>query len=116
MATADDIRTTIARYVAAVGAADADAIVDLYADDATVEDPVGTDAHVGRDAIHAFYKSVAVEGMNTEIVGKVNVIGLVAAFRFNVVVDGNTVVEPIDIMTFDDDAKITSMKAYWSFD
>ena len=27
-----------------------------------------------------------------------------------------TIVEPIDVMTFDDDAKITSMKAYWSFD
>jgi len=32
------------------------------------------------------------------------------------VVDGNSIVEPIDVMTFDDDGKITSMKAYWSFD
>ena len=104
------------RYIAAVAAGDYDTTASLDADDATVEDPVGSDAHVGRDAIHAFYKSVAGEGMTAEMTGKVQVVGNTAAFHFSIIVDGNSIVEPIDVMTFDDDAKITSMKAYWSFD
>ena len=31
----------------------------LYADDATVEDPVGGEVHIGRQAIHGFYSAVA---------------------------------------------------------
>ena len=77
---------------------------------------MGTDPHVGIDAIHAFYKSVAGEGMTAEMIGKVQVVGATAAFHFKIVVDGASIVEPIDVMTFDDDGKITSMKAYWSFD
>ena len=116
MATTDEIRNACATYIAAVAAGDYEMTASLYADNATVEDPVGTDPHVGIDAIHAFYKSVAGDGMAAEMIGKVQVVGSTAAFHFKIVVDGNSIVEPIDVMTFDDDGKITSMKAYWSFD
>jgi steroid delta-isomerase len=115
MATAEDIRSVVERYLAGVSAGDADAIAALYAEDAIVEDPAGSDAHVGRAAIHAFYASVSAPGIETKLVGGVNVVDEhTAAFHFAVVIDGNTVVEPIDIMTFDDEARITSMRAYWS--
>ena len=42
---------------------------------------------------------------------------MIAAFHFRVVTPvGDQVyeVEPIDVMTFDEDAKITSMRAFWS--
>ena len=116
MATTEDIRNACAQYIAAVAAGDFDTTASLYAEDATVEDPVGSDPHVGRDAIHAFYKSVAGDGMTAEMIGKVQVVGATASFHFKIIVDGNSIVEPIDVMTFDDAGKITSMKAYWSFD
>jgi steroid delta-isomerase len=116
MATTEEIRNACETYIAAVAAGDYEKTASLYADDATVEDPVGSDAHVGIDAIHAFYKSVAGEGMTAEMIGKVQVVGATAAFHFKIVVDGNSIVEPMDVMTFDDSGKITSMKAYWSFD
>ena len=116
MATTEEIRNACATYIAAVAAGDYEMTASLYADDATVEDPVGSDPLVGIDAIHAFYKSVAGEGMTAEMIGKVQVVGNTASFHFQIIVDGNSIVEPIDVMTFDDDGKITSMKAYWSFD
>jgi steroid delta-isomerase len=116
MATTEEIRNACETYIAAVAAGDYETVASLYADDATVEDPVGSDPHVGIDAIHAFYKSVAGEGMTSEMIGKVQVVGSTAAFHFEIGPDGNPLVEPIDVMTFDDAGKITSMKAYWSFD
>ncbi len=47
----------------------------------------------------------------------IRVAGNSAAFHFRTVskVGGQTyVMEPIDVMTFDDDAKITSTRAYWA--
>lgn len=42
-----------------------------------------------------------------------------AAFLFRLVThlgEQDMVMEVVDVMTFDDDAKITSMRAYWSQD
>jgi steroid delta-isomerase len=115
MATVDDIRKACEQYIEAVGAGDAAAIAALYADDATVTDPAGSEPHVGIDAVRAFYESVSAPGLETKLINGVNVVNeTLAAFHFAVVVDGNPIVEPIDVMTFDADGKITSMTAYWS--
>ena len=68
------------------------------------------------DAIRAFYS--AIEGLRreTELLA-VRVSGSAAAFHFRVrthLPDQVVEVEPIDVMTFDDDARITSMRAFWS--
>ncbi len=47
------------------------------------------------------------------------VAGNEAAFHFRLTViagDHRMLIEPIDVMAFDDDGKVTSMKAYWSPD
>ena len=116
MATTEEIRSSCTQYIAAVAAGDFETVASLYAKDANVEDPIGSDAHVGRDAIRAFYESVAGDGMTAEMIGKVQVVGDTASFHFKIIVDGNSIVEPLDVMTFDDEGKITSMRAYWSFD
>jgi len=41
-----------------------------------------------------------------------NVAGAEAAFHFRVTTGGRRM-DVIDVMAFDDDAKITSMRAYW---
>lgn len=47
----------VERYLARHGATDLEAVVALFADDATLEDPVGAPAVRGREAIRAFYRS-----------------------------------------------------------
>ena len=46
------ITDTVSRYIALVEKGSADELAGLYADDATVEDPVGGEVHIGRRAIH----------------------------------------------------------------
>ena len=46
---------TVEAYVAAFEQGSADAVADLYAENATVEDPIGSPIHRGREAVRAFY-------------------------------------------------------------
>jgi len=49
------ILAAIDGYVAAMNAGDVDAVRALYADDATVEDPLGSPKRVGLATIREFY-------------------------------------------------------------
>ncbi|MFC4128579.1 nuclear transport factor 2 family protein [Nocardia rhizosphaerae] len=118
MATADDIRATVRKYIDAVGSGSAADIVALYREDATVEDPVGSEPHVGRAAILAFYQAIEPLERSTELFS-VRVAGNSAAFSFRVVTkfgEQTFTLDPIDVMTFDEDARITGMRAFWSQD
>jgi steroid Delta-isomerase len=110
------ITDTVNRYIELVAKGGADDIVDLYADDATVEDPVGGEVHIGRQAIHGFYSAVGDVQRECELVS-LRVAGNEAAFQFRLTVtagEHRMVIEPIDVMAFDDRGKVTAMKAYWS--
>ena len=117
MVSAEDITAAVNRYLELVATGTADDIVELYADDATVEDPVGGEVHIGRHAIQAFYKNIEGAERTTEL-HELRVAGHEAAFFFAITVDagGHKVrIEPIDVMVFNSEGKITSMKAYWTF-
>ena len=110
------IRETVHRYIELVAKGSADDLVELYADDATVEDPVGGEVHIGRQAIHGFYSAVDAVQRECELVS-LRVAGNEAAFQFRLTVtagDHRMVIEPIDVMVFDDQGKVAAMKAYWS--
>lgn len=114
--TADVIRTAVTNYLDAVSSGPSSTIAALYAEDATLEDPVGGEVRVGREAIEAFYGALDGVDCKTELL-TIRVSGNNAAFHFRVVteIDGNAyAIEPIDVMTFDDRGAITSMRAYWS--
>ena len=118
MASADDIRSTVSKYLDAVGSGTSADVAALYADDATLEDPVGTEPLVGREAIEKFYSALDGVQNKTELLS-IRVAGNSAAFAFRVVTDTGEqtiTIEPIDVMTFDDQARITSMRAFWSQD
>ncbi|MCW4355663.1 nuclear transport factor 2 family protein [Hoyosella sp. YIM 151337] len=118
MATPEQIRETVAQYAKRLTAGSASDIADLYTADATVEDPVGTPLHEGRDAIEKFYATVCQADIAAEHQG-VRVAGNSAAFGLRVVAkagEQTITVHPIDVMTFNDDGKITSMRAFWSQD
>jgi steroid delta-isomerase len=119
MAAADRtqaITDIVTRYIELVGGGGADDIAALYADDATVEDPVGGEVHIGRQAIHGFYSAVETTQRECELV-TLRVCGDEAAFQFRLTIaagEHRMVIEPIDVMAFDERGKITAMKAYWS--
>lgn len=119
MPTAELITQNVNRYLELVAAAEPDAIAELYADDATVEDPVGGEVHIGRQAIRGFYAGVLGAKAETNIV-TLRALGHEAAWLWGLTVDlgegGKMHIEIISVMSFDDEGKITSMKAYWGPD
>ncbi|HEX2286591.1 MAG TPA: nuclear transport factor 2 family protein [Mycobacterium sp.] len=119
MPSAEQITQTVNRYLELVAKGQADAIADLYADDATVEDPVGGEVHIGRQAIRGFYANVENVKSETEVV-TLRALGNEAAYFWRLTVDlgegGRMLIEIISVMTFDDEGKIASMKAYWGPD
>lgn len=72
--------------------------------------------HIGRHAIHGFYKNIENIPRATEL-HSLRVCGHEAAFTFSITVgpDGAKMrIDPIDVMVFNSDGKIATMKAYWS--
>ncbi|WP_418061454.1 nuclear transport factor 2 family protein [Pimelobacter simplex] len=111
-----EVKAAVARYLDAVAGGSPAAIAALYAPDATLEDPVGADLVRGRAAIEEFYGALAGAKVSTELLA-VRAIAGQAAFSFRVTTDAGDqqyVVEPIDVMTFDADGQITSMRAFWA--
>jgi steroid delta-isomerase len=117
MVSAEHITDAVNRYLELVATGTADEIASLYAEDATVEDPVGGgEVHIGRQAIHGFYKNIENIPRATEL-HSLRVAGHEAAFMFTITVGGEggkMRIEPIDVMVFNSEGKISSMKAYWS--
>ena len=115
-ASRETILETIQRYVDLVGSGTAAEVVDLYAEGATVEDPVGTEVRTTRASILEFYGGL--EGLEQEsTLLSARVAGNEAAFQFELVTragDQAYTLAPIDVMTFDDEGRITSMRAFWS--
>lgn len=100
------------RYIAAFDTADIAIIREIYAQNATLEDPVGSPARVGIDAICEFYKDALEAGIKLTLTGDCRCAGNAVAFPFTVEMPGMTI-EVIDVFEFNTDGKITSMKAYW---
>jgi steroid delta-isomerase len=117
MPSADHIRGVFERYCELVSAGDFEAIARLYAEDATVEDPVGAAPHRGREAIREFYRASAGQ-VSLELEGRVRVAGRegAAAMVARPKADPSLRVETLDVMAFDDAGLVTSMRAYWSAD
>jgi steroid Delta-isomerase len=58
MPSPEQIADTVNRYISLLAKGSADDLAELYADDATVVDPVGGEVHIGRQAIHGFYSGL----------------------------------------------------------
>ena len=107
-----DIPGVCARYVELVGDENVDAMMELFADDATVEDPVGAEVRSGREELRAFYATIPPTGAKAKMSGEIHCVGNHAAFPFIIDTDGFEM-SVIDTMSFNDEGKITSMRAYW---
>ena len=110
------LETVVHEYVRALNARDLEAIVALYADEATVEDPVGTEPLRGREAIRAFYARSVALPLEVRLEGQVRVAGRECAFPFSVSVvyqGRRSTFHPIDTFRFDAEGRIVEMRAYF---
>src|ERR1700742_39135 len=116
MPSQEAITQTVNSYLTLVAKGATEEVVDLYTADATIEDPAGTDLRRGRDAIREFYAAFQDAKKETEL-AEIRVGGSEAAFLWHLTLDAGdsrTRISPISVMTFDHDAKVASMRAFWS--
>lgn len=104
-------------YIERLTAGDAKAIVELYADGATVEDPIGSDVRTTREQLLEFYTIIQNLDDRTATLKWKKIAGDTAVFEFTLVTHTAGMafeITPVDIMVFDDDGKIVSMRAVWA--
>lgn len=104
-------------YIDLFNKSDHAGIADLYTDDATVEDPVGSAVKKGKAEIAAFYKMAVATGARLALAAPIRAShGNSAAMAFDVQLNmpaGKAVIRVIDVMTFNEAGKFTSMRAFW---
>ncbi|WP_067890770.1 nuclear transport factor 2 family protein [Nocardia vaccinii] len=111
-------RATVERYVELVASGTAAQILELYAPEAVVEDPIGSEPRRGLEAIRELYAVLEPLQRKAEAT-TIRVSGNHAAVAFTMVSEGHghrMTISPVDIMEFDDEGRILSMRAYWSQD
>jgi steroid delta-isomerase len=113
MPTREEICARCDAYVAGVAAHDTDAIVALFAADATQEEPVGSVPQVGHEQIRAFFAASEEVSFTVRRIGPVTVSGRVAAFQIRVDFEGGAIAPftSTDVVTFGDDGLISSIVA-----
>ena len=122
MATTDEIRAAIGRYVETFSSGDAAAWAACFTEDATHEDPVGTPVNTGRTAIQTFYEntSAAMGALVLVVKDEPIVIGHEAALSaYALAGSGESRMRMpriIDHMTFTEDGLIASLRAFWTLD
>ena len=104
-------------YIDAFNRSDARGVVDLYAENATVEDPVGKKVLNGKAQIAPFYETSIATGAKLALAAPIRAShGNSAAMAFDVQLNmpqGRALIRVIDVMTFDEAGKFTSMRAFW---
>lgn len=114
-----DKKAAMQAYIDGLNNGDLEAVVALFAEDARIEDPVGSTQIIeGRQAIRAFYQQSISMDLKLRLVAPIRGShGNEAAMAFEVEIHGMqpaTVIRVIDIMTFNADGSIRTMQAYWS--
>lgn len=115
MTDIDRMTAAVHGYVAAFERSDPDAAAALYADDCTVEDPIGS-VIKGRLAVRAFYAQAMATGAKLRLEGPVRIAANNAAFAFSVNLSFDNSpkrIDVIDIFKFDAAGKIVEMRAFW---
>lgn len=113
----NQMRAALQAYLDAFNAGDAEAVAALYSDDASVEDPVGSEPIRGREAITAFYRRAIAYGGHLRREEPIRAShGQEAAMAFFVDIDlgqGPVSIQVIDVMRFDAAGRFSSMRAFW---
>ncbi|HJO24581.1 MAG: nuclear transport factor 2 family protein [Myxococcota bacterium] len=122
MPTAEKMRETLVLYLQRVAEHDAEAVLALFADTISVEDPVGgaPGTHIrGHEAVGQFFR----EGFSRTqpvptLVGPIRTtLGNEAAMAFTLRLEfgeETREIDVIDVVSFDAAGKITRLRAFWN--
>lgn len=116
MKKAQHYENVVDSYLRCLNEKNLDGILSLYADSATVEDPVGSNIITGLSALRKFYAGAVTIDLTLTRTGPVRVAGMEAAFPFQLRMDVNDTpmkTDIIDLFRFNEDGKIVSMRAFW---
>jgi steroid Delta-isomerase len=116
MLDADRMVAAVEAYIGSYNRADLDGVCAVFAEDAVVEDPVGTPPRVGQAALREFFAVGIDAGARLTLDGPVRCADGHAAFAFHVDLhwDGrSTRIDVIDVFSFDAQGKVVNMKAYF---
>ncbi len=116
MSLEQKIADAVNTYIGAFESGDLEAIMGIYADECSVEDPVGSPVKQGREAVREFYQGAMSMGVKLKLESEIRIAGNEAAFAFTGSVDlGESIMRfnPIDVMVFNDEGKVTSMRAFF---
>ena len=119
---------TVKTYLECFNSANPKGIVELFAENASLQDPYGAASKTGKDAILTYYQGAAKKG--TQLVQKspTVVAGNRIAFAMTVEAEGmsedknvtdaelpagNIEIDVIDMFEFNEDGEIVEMIAYW---
>lgn len=111
------MKQALQRYLDGFNRGDAELLASLFADEATIEDPVGGGRIVqGKEAIEAFYRRAVGRVERLELDAPIRGShGRAAAMAFTIHLSGDGErkrIRAIDVMSFDDSGRILTMKAY----
>lgn len=118
LVSAEHIRSVFHRYCQYMTEGNVEAIVALYAPDATLEDPVGSHFCQGHDEIRQFYQwgfDWAGGSFRTELDGAIRVTKTAGACAMIAICDKIEEplrIETLDVFTFNEQGLVTSMRAY----
>ncbi len=109
----------VTAYTESHSRGDVDAVVALFADDAVVYDPVDQPPYEGIEAVRGFFGGTheMVDSLTLTLTGPIRTTKHEAAFPMmatSVIGDLKMEIDIIDVMTFNEDGKITQMRAYWN--
>jgi steroid delta-isomerase len=124
MPTPEEMRGTMRRYLERVGAGDVEGVLALFSDSVSVEDPVGgpPGTHVvGIEAVATFFRGgFARSRPSPELSGPIVTTGgdeAAMPFTLRLELRGRPVeLDVIDVVTFDADGRIASLRAIWNLD
>ncbi len=103
------ITEVVENYIDFLTNGTAEQIADLYAPDATVEDPIGADVRNTREQLVEFYSIITNMDERTATLKWKKIAGDTAVFEFTLVTGTSGMrfeITPVDIMVFDADGKI----------
>lgn len=109
------MRELVERYVAAYNARDLAGVLSLYADSATMEDPVGLPPATTREEIAGLYEMGFEMGISLSLDGAIRCAADAAAIPLCASTPTSKLYV-IDVFDFSVEGKIERMRAYWGQD
>lgn len=110
------MKAVLQGYLDALNSADVEGIISLFAEEGTVEDPVGTGVHAAREGLTRLVGGLpagATFTLDTPIRAS-HAGGAAMAFTVQLERDGvRTQIRSLDVMQFDEAGLIVEMKAYY---